>query len=100
MPRLPNNPRASSTDLNARRIVAYGFRNPFRFTIRPGTSEPWVGDVGWTDWEEIDRIVDPLATTVANAGWPCYEGNGQQSGYQDAPTSTCAPASTPRRPAC
>ena len=32
---------------NARRIVAYGLRNPFRFTIRPGTNEVWVGDVGW-----------------------------------------------------
>ena len=28
-------------------IVAYGFRNPFRFAVRPGTSELWVGDVGW-----------------------------------------------------
>ena len=71
-------------DANARRIVAYGFRNPFRFTIRPGTNELWIGDVGWNDWEEIDRIVDPLAATVANGGWPCYEGNGQQSGYQSA----------------
>ncbi len=71
------------------RIVAYGFRNPFRFTIRPGTSEPWVGDVGWTDWEEIDRIVNPLSSTVANAGWPCYEGNGQQSGYAALPLDAC-----------
>ena len=29
------------------RIIAYGLRNPFRFTFRPGTNELWVGDVGW-----------------------------------------------------
>ena len=28
-------------------IVAYGLRNPFRFAVRPGTNELWVGDVGW-----------------------------------------------------
>src|SRR6266545_1719767 len=28
---LPNNPLAGSSDLNARRIVAHGVRNPFRF---------------------------------------------------------------------
>ena len=38
----------------------YGFRNPFRFTFRPGTNEVWIGDVGEDTWEEIDRIVNPL----------------------------------------
>ena len=46
---MPNNPLASSSDPNARRIIAYGVRNPFRFTIRPGTNEVWLGDVGWND---------------------------------------------------
>ena len=31
------NPFASSSDANARRIVAYGLRNPFRINFRPGT---------------------------------------------------------------
>ena len=31
----PGNPMASSTDVNARRIIGYGLRNPFRFTFRP-----------------------------------------------------------------
>src|SRR6266545_1421256 len=66
---LPNNPLAGSSDLNARRIVAHGVRNPFRFTIRPGTNEVWAGDVGWSTWEEIDRVVNPIAG-VTNFGGP------------------------------
>ena len=57
--RCRRNPLAGSTDANARRIIAYGLRNPFRFTFRPGTSELWIGDVGWNDWEEINRIDRP-----------------------------------------
>ena len=41
------NPAIGNADPNRRRIVAYGFRNPFRFTFRPGTGEIWSGDVGW-----------------------------------------------------
>ncbi|MEZ4288132.1 MAG: PQQ-dependent sugar dehydrogenase [Polyangiales bacterium] len=64
------------------RIVAFGLRNPFTMRFRPGTSELWIGDVGWTEWEEVNRIVDPLST-VLNFGWPCYEGAGPHSGgYQ------------------
>ena len=39
---LPSNPFAGSADANVRRIIAYGLRNPFRFTFRPGTSELWI----------------------------------------------------------
>jgi glucose/arabinose dehydrogenase/PKD repeat protein len=85
---LPNNPLASSTDANARRIVAYGMRNPFRFTIRPGTNDLWIGDVGWNTWEEINRDSDPL-TTVSNFGWPCYEGVNPQPGYQSIGLNIC-----------
>jgi glucose/arabinose dehydrogenase len=85
----PDNPLAGSSDPNARRIIAYGMRNPFRFTFRPGTNELWIGDVGWTDWEEIDRAPNPTDSVVENFGWPCYEGNGPQSGYQSANLSLC-----------
>jgi glucose/arabinose dehydrogenase/PKD repeat protein len=85
---MPNNPLAASSDLNTRRIVAYGLRNPFRLTVRPGTSEVWLGDVGWNTWEEIDRVTDPSAG-VLNFGWPCYEGNGRQSGYDGANLNIC-----------
>jgi glucose/arabinose dehydrogenase/PKD repeat protein len=86
---LPDNPLASSSDANARRIVAYGLRNPFRITMRPGTNELWIGDVGWDSWEEINRLVSPPAAPVENFGWPCYEGDGRQSGYDAANLSVC-----------
>jgi glucose/arabinose dehydrogenase len=85
---LPDNPLYGRSDLNARRIVAHGFRNPFRFAMRPGTSEPWVGDVGWSDWEEINRLVRPPGA-AENFGWPCYEGNGRQGGYDAADLNLC-----------
>jgi glucose/arabinose dehydrogenase/PKD repeat protein len=86
---LATNPWADRSDVNMRRIVAYGFRNPFRMTIRPGTRELWVGDVGWRDWEEINRIADPLSTVVRNFGWPCYEGRARQPGYDPANLNLC-----------
>ena len=83
-----DNPKAAASDANLRRIVAYGFRNPFRFAFRPGTSELWLGDVGWNDWEEINRIQTP-PTAVQDFGWPCYEGTGPQPGYQSAGLNIC-----------
>jgi glucose/arabinose dehydrogenase len=85
---MPDNPLISNPDANARRIVAYGLRNPFRFTFRPGTSELWIGDVGWNTWEEINRVVNPVSPPL-NFGWPCYEGAAIQSGYQSANLSIC-----------
>ena len=84
----PDNPNALSSDPNARLIIGYGTRNPFRFTFRPGTDELWIGDVGWNTWEEIDRIQTPTAS-VMNFGWPCYEGAGRQSGYDSANLNIC-----------
>jgi glucose/arabinose dehydrogenase len=87
----------TSGDLNARRIVAQGLRNPFRMTTRPDTSEVWLGDVGWNTWEEINRIPNPTAG-VTNFGWPCYEGayqdvggasSARQPGYDGANLDIC-----------
>jgi glucose/arabinose dehydrogenase/PKD repeat protein len=83
------NPFASSTDANARRIIAYGLRNPFRITFRPGTSELWAGDVGWNEWEEINRVGNASDTAVENFGWPCYEGNPRQPGYDAQNIAIC-----------
>jgi uncharacterized repeat protein (TIGR01451 family) len=82
------NPNAASPESNAQRIVAYGFRNPFRFTFRPGTSELWAGDVGWSTWEELDLIANPTAALV-DYGWPCYEGAGRQPTYDGLNLDLC-----------
>jgi hypothetical protein len=88
------NPLISNADLNARRVVAHGFRNPFRLTFRPGTSEVYLGDVGNQTWEEIERVVVPSSprtpTTMPNFGWPCYEGPGQSSWQTVVGAQLCA----------
>ena len=68
-------------------------RNPFRFTVKPGTNELWIGDVGWADWEEINRLENPLSSMVANFGWPCYEGAARQPGYDAANSPLCETSS-------
>ena len=85
---MPDNPLAASSDAVARKIVAEGLRNPFRFALRPGTDDLWVGDVGWNDWEEINRNPTPK-TTVANFGWPCYEGDDRQPTYESFLLNIC-----------
>jgi glucose/arabinose dehydrogenase len=50
-------------------VYAYGFRNPFRFSIDPRSGLLNVGDVGWRDVEEVSMV-----GSGANAGWPCMEG--------------------------
>jgi glucose/arabinose dehydrogenase len=85
----PGNPFASSADPNARRIIAYGLRNPFRITFRPGTNELWAGDVGWNEWEELNRAVDASDGIAENFGWPCYEGAARQPGYDNQKLPIC-----------
>jgi glucose/arabinose dehydrogenase len=86
---FPGNPLIDDPDPNARRIVAYGLRNPFRFTTRPGTNEVWLGDVGWQKTEEINRLPNPAGKPVDNFGWPCYEGRIRQPGYDGANLAMC-----------
>lgn len=58
------------------KIYSYGLRNPFRFALHPTTGEPYIGDVGWNNWEEQNR------GRGANFGWACFEGNDVQQQYQ------------------
>ena len=86
--RCPTNPLFANADPNARRIVAYGMRNPFRTTFRPGTNELWIGDVGLGRYEEINRITDLLGT-VENGGWPCYEGPASPPSLEQLDLNIC-----------
>jgi glucose/arabinose dehydrogenase len=68
----PGNPLATNASENEKRIVALGFRNPFRFALDPGTGEMYVANVGSSEFEELDRF-NPTAS-LYNSGWPCFEG--------------------------
>ncbi|MCY1044553.1 PQQ-dependent sugar dehydrogenase [Corallococcus sp. bb12-1] len=65
---------------NRSKVWALGLRNPYRFSLRPGTATPYLGDVGWNTYEEIN-----VAPPGANLGWPCYEGPFRQPGYEPKP---------------
>jgi glucose/arabinose dehydrogenase len=76
---LPGHPFCpDDTDLThvCTKVYAKGFRNPYRFALRPGGAGPVVGDVGFNSHEEID-----LAEPGGNYGWPCWEGPGPTPGW-------------------
>src|SRR5437762_9784783 len=86
---MPGNPFAASSDANARRIIAYGLRNPFRIAPRPGTNQLWVGDVGWSQWEEINLIPNMVDDVAENFGWPCYQNLTMSPSYHAALLDMC-----------
>lgn len=87
---LPSNPfYDGDPDSNRSRVWAYGLRQPFRFSVRPGTGSPhpsdgrpgtlYIGEVGWNTWEEVN-----VARGGENFGWPCWEGPEPQKLYMRA----------------
>ncbi|WP_329145343.1 PQQ-dependent sugar dehydrogenase [Streptomyces niveus] len=61
-------------DPNAKdEIWSYGLRNPWRFSFDSGTGDLLIGDVGQSDWEEIDW--SPASSEGGeNYGWASMEG--------------------------
>jgi glucose/arabinose dehydrogenase len=53
-------------------VVAYGLRNPWRFSFDRETGDLWIGDVGESAWEEVDVL--RRGSGLANLGWDAYEG--------------------------
>jgi hypothetical protein len=79
---LSDNPFYNGTSSDNRsKVYAYGLRNPFRMAIRPADGEPYISDVGWNTYEEINT------GRGQNFGWPFYEGgdgqNLQTGGYNN-----------------
>lgn len=70
----PSNPLVGKGTTADDLIIATGLRNPYRFNLRPNTSEVWIADVGESQFEELNRIEDP-GGTLENFGWPCVEGS-------------------------
>ncbi len=73
---LPSNPSWDGNAASWRsKVYVSGVRNPFRFSLKPGTGTGgvapvlYIGDVGSGSYEEID-----VAKGGENFGWPCYEG--------------------------
>lgn len=79
---LPSNPFYDATAPRAprSRVWAMGLRNPYRFTLKPGSGSTnpadgnvgtlYIGDVGWSTWEELNVCTEP----GQNFGWPIFEG--------------------------
>lgn len=64
-----DNPFVNDPDpLVRKEIWAYGVRNPYRMAFDRVTQELYVGDVGWTRFDEIDII-----KKGANYGWSLKE---------------------------
>lgn len=64
-----DNPFVNSTTGRNRAIWALGLRNPYTFSVQPGTGRMYINDVGQSTWEEINEGV-----AGANYGWPTTEG--------------------------
>jgi glucose/arabinose dehydrogenase len=61
-------------------IVAYGLRNPWRFSFDKRNGNLWIGDVGQNSVEEIDYRPAAKVGKLANYGWPKYEGRSVYDG--------------------
>ena len=82
LPGHPFCPSNTNLDHVCTKVWAGGFRNPFRFKLRPGGGLA-VGDVGWNSREELDLIPTAAGGGGGLYGWPCYEGSTRTAGYRD-----------------
>ena len=62
-------------DVNAAKprwkLVAFGLRNPWRFSFDRKTGDLYIGDVGQDQWEEVDYL--RRGASLANFGWNHFE---------------------------
>jgi len=67
-----DNPFVGRPDV-APEIYAFGLRNPWRLSVDSPTGDIWLGDVGNSTTEEIDRI--PAGQSGLDFGWNLAEGS-------------------------
>ena len=68
-----DNPFVNTPDARPE-IWAYGLRNPWRYSFDRSTGDLWIGDVGQSAWEEVDR--QPASSDGGeNYGWNVREGS-------------------------
>jgi glucose/arabinose dehydrogenase len=57
--------------------VAYGLRNPWRFSFDRANGDLYLADVGQNRWEEIDYLAAGNIGELVNFGWNLYEGRAR-----------------------
>ena len=62
-------------------IVAYGLRNPWRFSFDRQTDDLYIGDVGGSDREEVD-FTPASSPGLENYGWDVWEGSSRHEDKQ------------------
>jgi glucose/arabinose dehydrogenase len=62
-------------------VLAYGLRNPWRFSFDRATDDLWIPDVGQDEWEEVN-VVPAGESDLLNFGWDVREG---LEPYEDKP---------------
>jgi glucose/arabinose dehydrogenase len=84
----PDNPYVNGGGLPE--IWAYGLRNPWRFAFDRLTGDLYIGDVGQSQWEEINYL--PAGSLGgANFGWNYLEGAHPYAGVLPADLELVAP---------
>ena len=71
-----DNPWASKGADALGEYYAMGLRNPFRFAFDPANGQMWAGEVGSTEWEEVNRV-----NSGGNYQFPYIEGFTPQRRY-------------------
>ncbi len=82
-----DNPYAGSP--GRKQVYALGLRNPFRFSFDSQNGALTAGDVGGTQWEEVNYVADPAPGL--NFGWQDFEGT-------NATGFSIPPAASPHTP--
>jgi glucose/arabinose dehydrogenase len=77
----PDNPLVGSSGQQPE-LWAIGLRNPWRFSFDRQTGDLYIGDVGYYEFEEVNR--QPAGKGGLNFGWAVYEGTKCQQLVDEA----------------